>query len=306
MIGGVNMNRSSLLYVFLITTMFILVPNCFGQDRLPIRPRLSLKMKEMKPLRDLLKRKDTIAVKTAFPLEFIGTRKNNIVDSVAILTPIFERLRQIRSGLSDDTVRIVHVGDSHIRGHIFPQTTGNRLKDIFGSVSYIDKGINGGTCLTFTHPDRIAEIAAQKPDLLILSLGTNESYGLRYNANTHYYQIDELVKLLQNSLPGIPILLTTPPGSYLHLRQRKRRRVYSINPNTSSAAETIKKYGRDHQLPTWDLYNIVGGKERACKNWMEAKLMRTDHVHYLPEGYILQGNLLFQALIKAYNLYVAY
>lgn len=306
MIGGVNMNRSSLLYVFLITTMFILVPNCFGQDRLPIRPRLSLKMKEMKPLRDLLKRKDTIAVKTAFPLEFIGTRKNNIVDSVAILTPIFERLRQIRSGLSDDTVRIVHVGDSHIRGHIFPQTTGNRLKDIFGSVSYIDKGINGGTCLTFTHPDRIAEIAAQKPDLLILSLGTNESYGLRYNANTHYYQIDELVKLLQNSLPGIPILLTTPPGSYLHLRQRKRRRVCSINPNTSSAAETIKKYGRDHQLPTWDLYNIVGGKERACKNWMEAKLMRTDHVHYLPEGYILQGNLLFQALIKAYNLYVAY
>lgn len=300
------MNRSSLLYVFLITTMFILVPNCFGQDRLPIRPRLSLKMKEMKPLRDLLKRKDTIAVKTAFPLEFLGTRKNNIVDSVAILTPIFERLRQIRSGLSDDTVRIVHVGDSHIRGHIFPQTTGNRLKDIFGSVSYIDKGINGGTCLTFTHPDRIAEIAAQKPDLLILSLGTNESYGLRYNANTHYYQIDELVKLLQNSLPGIPILLTTPPGSYLHLRQRKRRRVYSINPNTSSAAETIKKYGRDHQLPTWDLYNIVGGKERACKNWMEAKLMRTDHVHYLPEGYILQGNLLFQALIKAYNLYVAY
>lgn len=300
------MSRSSLLYIFLISTMFFFVPNCFGQDRLPIRPRLSLKMKEMKPLRDLLRRKDTIAVKTAFPLEFIGTRKNIIVDSVALLTPIFERLRQIRSGLSDDTVRIIHVGDSHIRGHLFPQTTGNRLKEIFGSVSYIDKGINGGTCLTFTHPDRIAEIAAQKPDLLILSLGTNESYGLRYNANTHYYQIDELVKLLQNSLPGIPILLTTPPGSYLHLRQRKRRRVYSINPNTSSAAETIKKYGRDHQLPTWDLYNIVGGKERACKNWMEAKLMRTDHVHYLPEGYILQGNLLFQALIKAYNLYVAY
>lgn len=300
------MSRSSLLYIFLISTMFFFVPNCFGQDRLPIRPRLSLKMKEMKPLRDLLRRKDTIAVKTAFPLEFIGTRKNIIVDSVALLTPIFERLRQIRSGLSDDTVRIIHVGDSHIRGHLFPQTTGNRLKEIFGSVSYIDKGINGGTCLTFTHPDRIAEITAQKPDLLILSLGTNESYGLRYNANTHYYQIHELVKLLQNSLPGVPILLTTPPGSYLHLRQKKRRRVYSINPNTSSAAETIKKYGRDHQLPIWDLYNIVGGKERACKNWMESKLMRTDHVHYLPEGYILQGNLLFQALIKAYNLYVAY
>ena len=306
MIGGVNMSRSSLLFPLLMSAMFFCIPIAFAQDRLPIRPRLSSIMREMKPLRDLIKRKDTVVVKTVFPTEFKGTSENIIVDSTKLLTPIFERLRQIRSGISDDTLRIVHVGDSHVRGHVFPQTTGSRLKNVFGSVDYIDKGINGATCLTFTHPDRLADIVAQNPDFIILSLGTNESYGLRYNANTHYYQIDELVKLLQKSLPGIPILLTTPPGSYLHLRQRKRRRVYSMNPNTSLATETIKKYGREHHLPTWDLYNIVGGKERACKNWMEAKLMRSDHVHYLPEGYILQGNLLFQALIKAYNLYVAY
>ena len=54
------------------------------------------------------------------------------------------------------------------------------------------------------------------------------------------------------------------------------------------------------------MYEVVGGKKRACKNWTEAKLMRPDHVHYLPEGYILQGNLLYQALIKAYNDYVSH
>ena len=32
--------------------------------------------------------------------------------------------------------------------------------------------------------------------------------------------------------------------------------------------------------------------------------MRPDHVHYMPDGYVLQGELLYQALIKAYNDYV--
>lgn len=121
---------------------------------------------------------------------------------------------------SEDTVRIVHIGDSHVRGHIYPQTTGARLIETFGAVSYIDKGVNGATCLTFTHPDRIAEIAALKPELLILSFGTNESHNRRYNVNVHYNQMDELVKLLQDSLPNVSILLTTPPGSYESFRQR--------------------------------------------------------------------------------------
>ena len=71
-------------------------------------------------------------------------------------------------------------------------------------------------------------------------------------------------------------------------------------------AETIRRYAKDHRLLVWDMYDVVGGKRRACTNWTEAKLMRPDHVHYLPEGYILQGNLLYQAIIQAYNDYVSH
>lgn len=249
---------------------------------------------------------DTITVQTSFPSAFRETGRNEIIDSIALLAPVFEHFRQVRAGLSEDTVRIVHIGDSHIRGHIYPQTTGARLAETFGAVSYIDKGVNGATCLTFTHPDRIAEIAALKPELLILSFGTNESHNRRYHINMHYNQMDELVKLLRDSLPDVPILLTTPPGSYESFRQRKRKRTYAINPRTATAAETIRRYAKDHRLLVWDMYDVVGGKHRACTNWTAAKLMRPDHVHYLPEGYILQGNLLYQALIKAYNDYVSH
>ena len=270
-----------------------------AQDRIPACPPPGKKQKPIKPLGEMHWANDTISVQFSFPAAFRGMGRNEIVDSIALLTPVFERLRQVRAGLSEDTVRIVHIGDSHVRGHIYPQTTGARLIETFGAVSYIDKGGNGATCLTFTHPDRIAEIAALKPELLILSFGTNESHNRRYNVNVHYNQMDELVKLLQDSLPNVSILLTTPPGSYESFRQRRRRRTYAVNPRTATASETIRRYAKEHRLLVWDMYEVVGGKRRACVNWTEAKLMRPDHVHYLPEGYILQGNLLYQALINA-------
>ena len=85
---------------------------------------------------------------------------------------------------------------------------------------------------------------------------------------------------------------------------RRRRRTYSINPRTALAVQTIHKYADENGLAVWDMYNILGGTRRACLNWQEAWLMRPDHVHYMPDGYVLQGELLYQALIKAYYDYV--
>ena len=307
------MRKSKHLPSFILILMFIGIlgapfslSELAAQDRIPACPPPEKKQKTIKPLREMNWANDTISVQFSFPAAFRGMGRNEIVDSIALLTPVFERLRQVRAGLSEDTVRIVHIGDSHVRGHIYPQTTGARLIETFGAVSYIDKGVNGATCLTFTHPDRIAEIAALKPELLILSFGTNESHNRRYNVNVHYNQMDELVKLLQDSLPNVSILLTAPPGSYESFRQRRRRRTYAVNPRTATASETIRRYAKEHRLLVWDMYDVVGGKRRACVNWTEAKLMRPDHVHYLPEGYILQGNLLYQALINAYNDYVSH
>lgn len=47
-------------------------------------------------------------------------KENVLTDSLGILNPFWEKLRLSRLGASADTLRIVHVGDSHIRGHIFP------------------------------------------------------------------------------------------------------------------------------------------------------------------------------------------
>lgn len=277
-----------------------------AQDYLPDRSFKDWSTGGSKPLQELQTLSDTIAVHVSLPKAFQGTTTNQIIDSLHLLTPVLDRLRLVRAGISEDTVRIVHIGDSHIRGHIYPQTAGNRLVESFGAVSYIDMGVNGATCLTFTHPDRIAAIAALNPELLILSFGTNESHNRGYVANMHSQQMDELIKLLRSVLPAVPILLTTPPGSFDSFRKRRRRRTYAVNPRTATAAKTIQDYARTHHLVVWDLYTIAGGSRRACKNWSAAGLMRPDYVHYLPEGYVLQGELLHEAIIKAYNNYVSH
>lgn len=247
---------------------------------------------------------DTIIWANTLPPTFKGTG-NNEINNVQAIFPVLEQLEQLAQGYSQDTLRIVHIGDSHIRGHIFPQTAAEALGRTFGAISYTDMGINGATSLTFTHAGRIAEIAALRPDLLVLSLGTNESHGRGYNSAVHYRQLDELVKLLRDSLPDVPMLLTTPPGSYESFRRRRKRRTYSVNPRTALAAETIRRYAAEHGMAVWDLYKVAGGKAYACRNWTAASLMRPDHVHYLPEGYRLQGELFYEALIKAYNRYVS-
>lgn len=282
------------------------VVQLFAQDPLPPALAGIQAGKRSKPLRERNLFPDTLSASVALPAAFVGVGRNVISDSTGILSPVLERLRLVREGISEDTVRIVHIGDSHIRGHIYPQTTGARLQETFGLTSYIDRGVNGATCLTFTHPGRVADIATLKPELLILSFGTNESHNRRYNANAHYQQMNELVALLRDSLPMVPILLTTPPGSYESFRQRRRRRTYAINPRTATASEVIRRFAADHRLAVWDMYKVVGGSQRACKNWLAADLMRPDHVHYMPEGYVLQGELLYEALIKAYNDYVSH
>ena len=95
-------------------------------------------------------------------------------------------------------------------GRILPRTTGTLLTETFGAISYTDMGINGAFCTTFTRPDRISDIAALHPDLVILSFGTNESHNRRYNTLLHYRQMDELVRMLRDSLPNVPLLMTTP------------------------------------------------------------------------------------------------
>ena len=279
------------------------------------------------PLRTPLAIIDPIQIPTTFQ----GTTENQIIGG--------EHIGKSLSSLGDTTtfLRILQIGDSHVRGHYFPLAVRHTLEQCFGSkatfndkplhknsdciatetgkagVIYSSIGMNGACASHFAGNDMIRKIAEQRPDIVIISFGTNES-SVDYFESEHTKMMDKLLSRISASCPNVKFLLTTPPGSFISKRsertyrdkQGRLRYSYSIvqNENTRRVAQNIVAYGINHSIAVWDLYNISGGEQYACNNWKNAGLMNKDLIHFTANGYELQGNLLGEALLKAYNDYV--
>lgn len=240
---------------------------------------------------------------------FRGLKANTITDA-ARLAPFFKKLRSGRQ-----VARVVHVGDSHIRGHVYSQQTRAVLESVFGDAAikqrrvtystsgfleesgrpglvYQTKGINGATCKTYLPTERIDEIAALKPDLIILSFGTNEAHNTNYSEADHTRLLDQLTSLLKARCPQACFLLTTSPGSYQSGKK---------NPRTQRVAANTVAYASSHGMASWDMFNILGGDPYILTNWQSRNMMAKDRVHFTNSGYTIMGKMLAAAMLKAYG-----
>lgn len=229
---------------------------------------------------------------------------DNIIQNDSSNMAMWRKLIDRSTGENNETFRIMHIGDSHVKGGTFAETVGLLLKDSIPGVDYQVFGINGASYHSFATKVDLSRIYNYKPDLLIISFGTNESHARNYNSLFFHQQIDRLIRQLQLRLPRTTILLTTPPGSFLSSQPKGQKKRYAINNNTVKAAQTIKLYADKQHLMVWDLYNAVGGVSNACKNWLNSGLIYKDYLHYIAKGYELQGQLLYEAIMKTYNNYV--
>ena len=134
-------------------------------------------------------------------------------------------------------------------------------------------------------------MAYLKPDLIIISMGTNEAYSTKFDNFKFYKQIDSLVSTLKKMNPTADFLLTTPADSY---RKRKLK-----NPDMRIARATIQDYCYHHSLAYWDLYYIMGGYGSMLV-WFKKGLTAKDKLHFSSKGYALQGELLYRALKNGY------
>lgn len=146
-----------------------------------------------------------------------------------------------------------------------------------------------------------AKLACLTPQIIIISMGTNESVFNTFSSKSFYQQIDRLVTSIHTEIPEALILLTTPGDN--KMRNPQRRGSYKANPHIEEAAATIRQYGADNNIAVWDWFTISGGAN-SCATWVKEEGMAQDHIHYTPEGYAIQGNLLYESICKAYEQYI--
>ena len=242
------------------------------------------------------------SIGTPFPSNFRNTHQNEIEGEV-YLSKFFLKVKQGKA------VKVMHIGDSHVRGNIFPKTVEKTLKSFFPRLEFAHYGINGAWAKRFYEQDMITRVANEHPDLVIISFGTNEAHGSTLDETVHAQSMRTLTQRIKDRCPNVQFLFTTPPGSFISKRavrtSRGRRRTYTTsrtpNANTGRVARSIVKFCNDNKMAVWDIYTIGGGDLSACTNWFNSGLMNTDAIHYLASGYALQGKMLGECIYKAYS-----
>lgn len=159
-------------------------------------------------------------------------------------------------------------------------------------ILYHSIGVNGAKASDYNkYPLFFEQLPALKPDLVVISLGTNESFDKMTVVN-YMVQLNTLIENVRAKNPDVAILVMTPPPSLF-------KRKY---PNTFVAgyAKDILVQETDKNYATWDLFSEMGGLFSVNRN-AASGLMAGDKVHYSKPGYEKQGTLFTEAFLSAYD-----
>jgi len=251
-----------------------------------------------------------------FRLRDTATSETRLFTKITIFqhrTPLQYEV-EVRDDITNQVAQI-YVQDEYARSYYFDRPVGQvtiaakktdakqkvltldgvELENELSGIVFHSIGVNGAKFQDYVRAEYFAkQVARLQPDLIILSMGTNEAQG-HTEPSYMYRTMRDLTDNLLKESPQALIMLTTPADSYLKGK--------SFNPHMPDMSGVIRKFAREKGYAMWDLFNFTGGANSAA-NWKSSGLMSSDSVHYSKAGYAAQGKLLYQSIVKGYNEYV--
>lgn len=166
-------------------------------------------------------------------------------------------------------------------------------------INYYCSGVNGARLTTWLEqcPDLPRDLQLVKPDLAIFAVGINDSACKAVDFKPEIFKENyrRLIRLIREQSPDCAFVFITNNDSYRYI---SRGMTYNHNGPTVQKAmfELAKEYG----AAVWDVFDIMGGKDSVIK-WRNAGLVKSDRLHFTQEGYVLLGDMLYNALVDDYN-----
>jgi lysophospholipase L1-like esterase len=163
-------------------------------------------------------------------------------------------------------------------------------------ITYSSIGVNGARFDEYNKSELFFDqLPLLKPDLIVVSLGTNGSYHAAYSNESFAKQVDVFIANLKLSCPGVSVIFTAPPDNCIYNRKRK---TVSENKNVVDARNLMKKKCEQNAIAWWNMYEAMGGKG-SMKKWRAEGLAAYDYVHFSKKGYVMQGDMFSEALLEA-------
>lgn len=134
-----------------------------------------------------------------------------------------------------------------------------------------------------------AQLKDLKPELIIISLGSNDAYRKDVDSTQYQKLIVDFVKSVKKIVPKTSILITYPPDT----KFKNERPASEI-----TILSSIQKATQQTHIAAWDFHTIMGGFN-SNPSWQKVSLANEDGLHLTNEGYQIEGALLNIALAKA-------
>ena len=162
------------------------------------------------------------------------------------------------------------------------------LENSSSKINYHTIGVNGATAQSYLKCEYLSpQLSSINPDLVIISLGTNEAFDDHFSILEHEYVLKDLVLQIKDTAPNAAIVLVTPND---HLKRGQQ------NEKVLLVRKNIIKISKELHLSLWDFYTIMGGAN-SINDWYNKGLTGEDKLHFKRKGYEIQGELFTKAFI---------
>ncbi|HNX06482.1 MAG TPA: LysM peptidoglycan-binding domain-containing protein [Bacteroidales bacterium] len=163
-------------------------------------------------------------------------------------------------------------------------------------VLYNSTGINGAGYVSLLR-QRIFGLQLQelKPDLVILDLGANDFNAKGYNAAAMESNLVRIINIIRDSAPEAAILVSNAQDIYY-------RRKYNV-VQCKDFMQMTQRVAQKYHCAFYNYYTVSGGP-RSMDQWYKNGLARKDKVHLSAAGYYIRGELLLNAMLNSYVVWL--
>jgi len=171
-------------------------------------------------------------------------------------------------------------------------------------VMYESLGLNGvwaGVLANYVNEAHWAEqLRQERPGLVILNYGTNESGFPKYVDSTYGADLRKLLRRVRRALPEASCLVMSPMDRGV----REPGGQIGTVPALPRLVAIQAKVSSEEGCAFYNTFEAMGGPGTMGKWYMaEPRLVSADFIHPMPAGGKIVASLFYDSLMKGYNLY---
>ena len=167
------------------------------------------------------------------------------------------------------------------------------VEDSLPNVNFVTIGTNGASTESYIKEKHVLEqLEVVNPDLAIVALGVNDASGKNFDKGRFVQNYKKIVNSILETNPDCAIIFVSN-NDFCTKRGGN-------NQNQSLVVEAMKDLSKTYHASLWNLFAVMGG-QRSIYTWQKHGLAQGDRIHFTNDGYILEGDLLFGAILKEYE-----